>query len=145
MFLWPIFDGFMTHWWFSTWGAQPRHPTDGSPPLTHQPIDRLYTVPLITALPMQWLPRTSLWHHPNGSCLRLMCNPATCHDTSCIGNAEMQNISFRHDSKIIWIWPTCPFHTNLKCCPSPWKYVEYQWFHVVCNYSLIAFWERRFS
>ena len=25
----------LTHWWFSTWGAQPRHPTDGSPPLTH--------------------------------------------------------------------------------------------------------------
>ena len=29
----------LTHWWFSTWGAQPRHPTDGSPPLTHQPIN----------------------------------------------------------------------------------------------------------
>ena len=29
----------LTHWWFSTWGAQPRHPTDGSLPLhapTHQ-------------------------------------------------------------------------------------------------------------
>ena len=24
---------------FSTWGAQPRHPTDGSSPLTHQPIN----------------------------------------------------------------------------------------------------------
>ena len=29
----------LTHWWFSTWGAQPRHPTDGSPPLMHQPIN----------------------------------------------------------------------------------------------------------
>ena len=29
----------LTHWWFSMWGAQPRHPTDGSPPLTHQPIN----------------------------------------------------------------------------------------------------------
>ena len=29
----------LTHWWFSTWEAQPRHPTDRSPPLTHQPID----------------------------------------------------------------------------------------------------------
>ena len=28
----------LAHWWFSTWGAQPPHPTDGSPPLTHQPI-----------------------------------------------------------------------------------------------------------
>ena len=29
----------LTHWWFSTWGAQSHHPTDGSPPLTHQPIN----------------------------------------------------------------------------------------------------------
>ena len=29
----------LTHWWFSTWGAQPHHPTDGSLPLTHQPIN----------------------------------------------------------------------------------------------------------
>ena len=29
----------LTHWWFSTWGAQPRHPTDGSLPLTHHPIN----------------------------------------------------------------------------------------------------------
>ena len=28
----------LTHWWVSTWGAQPRHPTYGSQPLTHQPI-----------------------------------------------------------------------------------------------------------
>ena len=29
----------LTHWWFSTRGAQPRHPTDGFLPLTHQPIN----------------------------------------------------------------------------------------------------------
>ena len=29
----------LTYWWFSTWGAQPHHPTDRSPPLMHQPIN----------------------------------------------------------------------------------------------------------
>ena len=29
----------LAHWWFSTWGAQPPHPIDRSPPLTHQPIN----------------------------------------------------------------------------------------------------------
>ena len=29
----------LTHWWFSTWRAQSRHPTDGPPPLMHQPIN----------------------------------------------------------------------------------------------------------
>ena len=81
-----------------------------------RPLDRLYAVPLITALRMQWLPNTSLWHHPDSSCLQLMYNPATCHDTTYTGNAEMWNISFRHDNEIIW---TYPFYTNLKYCPSP--------------------------
>ena len=35
----------LTHWWFSTWGAQPRHPTDRSPPLTHQPINLYLPTP----------------------------------------------------------------------------------------------------
>ena len=38
----------LTHWWLSTWGAQPRHPTDRSPPLTHQPIDLHLPTPCIT-------------------------------------------------------------------------------------------------
>ena len=29
----------LAHWWFSTWGAQPPHPNDRPPPLTHQPIN----------------------------------------------------------------------------------------------------------
>ena len=29
----------LTHWWFSTWGTHTPHPTDGSPPLAHQPIN----------------------------------------------------------------------------------------------------------
>ena len=29
----------LTHWWFSTWGAQPCHPTDGCPPIMHQPTN----------------------------------------------------------------------------------------------------------
>ena len=29
----------LNHWWFGMWGAQPRHPTDGSPSLMHQPIN----------------------------------------------------------------------------------------------------------
>ena len=33
-------------------------------------------------------------------------------------NAETRNTSFRHDSKIIWIWAVCPFFANLKYCPS---------------------------
>ena len=37
----------LTHWWFSTWGAEPRHPSDGS--------TRLYAVLLITGVRLQQL------------------------------------------------------------------------------------------
>ena len=40
----------LTHWWFSTWRAQPRHPTDGSPPLTHKPINLQLPTPQPYAL-----------------------------------------------------------------------------------------------
>ena len=35
----PAYSDPYLHWWFSMWGAQPSHPTDGSLPLTHQPIN----------------------------------------------------------------------------------------------------------
>ena len=51
----------LTHWWFSTWGAQHRHPTDGSLPLTHQPIN--LHPPIHNQTHSAHLPQRQTWGH----------------------------------------------------------------------------------
>ena len=44
----------LTHWCFITWGAQPPHSTDRSPPLMHQPLNHMHSA---------HLPQRQTWGH----------------------------------------------------------------------------------